>query len=289
MTLAERLRELVRAAFSGIYVHSFEHQDAIQELAQLCRQEGWSLATWDVDRGLALAGPATDATAAVQAADPLAAIRSLGALATPEGTALLVLRNFHRFLNSAEVVQALDTQIHRGKQARTFVVILAPVVQIPVELEKQLVLVDHDLPDRGQLEAIARSLATEPGELPEGTAWTPSSTRRGPDAHGGRERPEPRPGPPRAAGARRPLGHQGGRSRSPACWTCTGAARRSPTWAAWRRSRRSAPAPCARGGSPTARPRGVLLLGVPGTASRSSPRRWATRRAARRWSWTSGR
>ena len=29
MTLAERLRELVRAAFSGIYVHSFEHQDAI--------------------------------------------------------------------------------------------------------------------------------------------------------------------------------------------------------------------------------------------------------------------
>ena len=28
MTLAERLRELVRAAFSGIYVHSFEHQDA---------------------------------------------------------------------------------------------------------------------------------------------------------------------------------------------------------------------------------------------------------------------
>src|SRR5918997_4679096 len=168
MTLAERLRELVRAAFSGIYVHSFEHQDAIAEIAGLCRQEGWSLATWDVDRGLALAGPATDATAAVQAADPLAAIRALAALATPEGTALLVLGNFHRFLNSVEVVQALDTQIHRGKQARTFVVILAPVVQIPVELEKQLVLVDHDLPGREQLEAIARSLATEPGELPEG-------------------------------------------------------------------------------------------------------------------------
>ena len=168
MTLAERLRELVRAAFSGIYVHSFEHQDAIQEIAGLCRHEGWSLATWDVDRGLALAGPATDATAAMQAADPLAAIRALGALATPEGTAILVLKNFHRFMNSVEVVQALDTQIHAGKQSRTFIVILAPVVSIPVELKKQLVLVDHDLPDRDQLEAIARSLATEPGELPDG-------------------------------------------------------------------------------------------------------------------------
>src|SRR5206468_5550710 len=127
-----------------------------------------SLATWDVDRGLALAGPSAGADAAVQAADPLAAIRALGALATPEGTALLVLKNFHRFMTSAEVVQALDTQINRGKQARTFVVILAPVVQIPVELEKQLVLVDHDLPGRDQIAAIARSLATEPGELPEG-------------------------------------------------------------------------------------------------------------------------
>ena len=168
MTLAERLRELVRAAFSGIYVHSFEHQDAIAEIARLCRQEGWSLATWDVDRGLSLAGRRPRPATAVQAADPLAAIRALGALATPEGTAILVLKNFHRFLNSVEVVQALDTQIHAGKQARTFVVILAPVVQIPVELEKQLVLVDHDLPGRDQIEAIARSLATEPGELPEG-------------------------------------------------------------------------------------------------------------------------
>jgi len=143
MTLAERLRELVCAAFAGIYVHSFEHQDAVQEIAGLCRQEGWALATWDVDRGLSLAGPSAESATTVQAADPLAAIRSLGALASSEGTAILVLKNFHRFLNSVEVVQALDTQIHAGKQSRTFVVILAPVVQIPVELEKQLVLVGH--------------------------------------------------------------------------------------------------------------------------------------------------
>jgi hypothetical protein len=168
MTLAERLSELVRAAFSGLYVYSFEHDDALAEIARLCRRRGWSLATWDIDRGLALAGPSAESPAVVQAADPLAALRALGALATPEGTAILVLRNFHRFLNSVEIVQALDTQIHAGKQARTFVVILAPVVQIPVELEKQFVVVEHDLRGREQLEAIARGVATEPGELPEG-------------------------------------------------------------------------------------------------------------------------
>ena len=41
-------------------------------------------------------------------------------------------------------------------------------MQVPVELEKQFVVLEHDLPGRDQLEAIARSIATEPGELPTG-------------------------------------------------------------------------------------------------------------------------
>jgi hypothetical protein len=89
-------------------------------------------------------------------------------MATPDGTSLLVLRNFHRFLGSAEVVQAVDTRVNAGKQDRTFVVVLSPVVQIPVELETQFVVLEHDLPDRDQLGKIAGSIATEPGELPEG-------------------------------------------------------------------------------------------------------------------------
>jgi hypothetical protein len=157
MTLAERLSEYVRAAFSGIYIRSHEHDDAIAEVARLCRDQGWSLATWDVDRGLAIAGRADGTGVVPGAADPLAAVRSLAAMATPEGTALLVLRNFHKFLGSAEVIQALDSQVVAGKQARTFVVILAPVVQVPVELEKLFVVVEHDLPGTDQLGAIARS------------------------------------------------------------------------------------------------------------------------------------
>ena len=35
MTLAERLSEYVRACFTGIWVQSFEHDDAIVEIARL--------------------------------------------------------------------------------------------------------------------------------------------------------------------------------------------------------------------------------------------------------------
>ena len=167
MTLAERLSEYVRACFTGLWVHTHEPDDASAEIAALCLKEGWALATWDVDRGLALVG-AADGAAVPGAADPLAAVRSLPALATADGTAILALRNFHKFLNSPEVVQALDTRLAAGKLDRTFVVVLSPVVQVPVELEKLFVVVEHDLPRRDQLGAIARGVATEPGELPEG-------------------------------------------------------------------------------------------------------------------------
>lgn len=167
MTLSQRLREYISACFTGLWIESAEHEDALAEIAGLCTAENWRLARWDIEHGLRTSTSGVsppDATGA----DPLAAIRALSALAAPDGTTLLVLVNFHRFLNSAEVVQALAEQLSAGKQHRTFVVVLAPIVQIPRELEKQFLVLEHELPGRTQLLEIMQGIATEPGELPEG-------------------------------------------------------------------------------------------------------------------------
>ncbi len=168
MTLAERLSESCCAAFTGIYVRSHRARRRDRRDRPPLPRPGLVAGHLGRRPRPGARRPGRRAGVVPGAADPLAAVRSLAALATPDGTAILVLRNFHRFLGSAEVVQALDSQVVAGKQARTFVVILAPVVQVPVELEKLFVVVEHDLPGRDQLEAIARGVATEPGELPEG-------------------------------------------------------------------------------------------------------------------------
>ena len=165
MNLNQRLTEYVRACFTGLWIVSHEHQDVLAEIAQLCREQQWQLATWDIESGLNTAAPIEP----VGSHDPLSAIRAINALAMPDGTAILVLQNFHRFLQSAEVVQALAQQIVRGKQNRTIVVILSPVVEIPVELDKLFAVVEHELPRREQLEEIARGIAIDAGELPEGS------------------------------------------------------------------------------------------------------------------------
>jgi len=77
-----------------------------------------------------------------------------------------VLENFHRFLSSVEIIQAIASQIHAGKQTRSILVILSPQVDLPPELEKLFVVVEHAMPDREQLKEIAEGIATEESELP---------------------------------------------------------------------------------------------------------------------------
>jgi len=168
MSLCARLTEYVSACFTGIWIQSYEHDDALREIAGMCHEHGWRLTQWDIEQGLRIAGQ--NGEAADQGADPLAAIRSINALAEEDSSAVLVLSNFHRFLGSPEMVQAVARQVSTGKQNRTFLVVISPMVQIPTELEKLFVVVDHELPGRDQLEEIARGIATEESELPDGPA-----------------------------------------------------------------------------------------------------------------------
>jgi hypothetical protein len=162
-TLSESLREYIAAAFPGLWVQSHEHDEALREIAELAKRENWQLAVWDIDRGLQIAGGI-----APGAADPLAALRAVKSLSNTKSSALLVLPNFHKFLNSPEIIQCLTHQLQTGKENRTFVVILSPVVQIPIELEHQFVVLEHALPDRRQIQKIAEGVGTSAGDLPEG-------------------------------------------------------------------------------------------------------------------------
>ncbi len=51
-SLTSRLRELVSAAFTSIWVQTHEPHEATREITDLCRQEGWRLGIWNCDSGL---------------------------------------------------------------------------------------------------------------------------------------------------------------------------------------------------------------------------------------------
>ncbi len=157
MILATELWELVRAGFSGIWIETLEASEAIVEITELAREQNLGLWRWNLDLGLV--GPNGEQDVSV-GRDPLSVIRWLQTIDDQRST-LLILEGIHHFVSSVEIVQALQTQLLLGKQCGRHIVILSPVVKLPAEIERQFVVVNHPLPTKEQLRAIAESLVSE--------------------------------------------------------------------------------------------------------------------------------
>lgn len=157
----DSLREYVAGGFSGIWLVTEEPIEAEGVIQKLGKVNGWNVLTWDIASGMK--GPGV--TTGQATGDPAAAIRAVSGMG---GTTLLVANGFHRFLQSAEIVALLGRELAEGKACQRFVVVLAPAVAIPPELARQMIVLEHDLPNAADLRALAQGLV-EDGEVDDTT------------------------------------------------------------------------------------------------------------------------
>jgi hypothetical protein len=157
----DSLREFVAGGFSGIWLVTEEPIEAEAAIQKVGKAQGWNVLTWDIASGMK--GPGV--TTGQATGDPAAAIRAVSGMA---GTTLLVANGFHRFLQSAEIVALLGRELAEGKACQRFVVVLAPAVAIPPELARQMIVLEHDLPNAADLRALAQGLV-EDGEVDDTT------------------------------------------------------------------------------------------------------------------------
>ena len=153
--LAAKLSELIAAAFPGVLAVGPEPEEVLRDLAGLCRDRGWNLATWTADGGED--GPA----------DPLAAVKALPQSGDGETPSLLAMVHPQRFLQNPELLAAVRSALAAGKTRRTHLVLIQPTGELPPELTRDFAVVDCPLPSRAELEAVAKGVATEEGELPD--------------------------------------------------------------------------------------------------------------------------
>ena len=158
MSLQKQLAEYVNAAFTGIWIYGREPDEAAKEIRKLAADNNWHVHEWDIARGEHATGQ--------WAGDPVAPLKGLSTLAKAgtDATTLLVLHNYHLFLKNPIYLQQMFNSIHEGKTTRAFVIILSPMVQIPIELEKVFVVIEHDLPDETARSTTSPSTSsTKPG------------------------------------------------------------------------------------------------------------------------------
>jgi AAA+ superfamily predicted ATPase len=136
------LDTLIRARYPLIYLVSWEEQRLDAILMDVAQNHGKALHTWSVTRGLRRLGPRT-ITVSEASREPIEALSAIGKLTEPS---LVVLKDFHPYLDSPAVVRALRELAQDLKSTYTTVILLSPVLTIPVELEKEISVLDVPLP-----------------------------------------------------------------------------------------------------------------------------------------------
>src|SRR2546421_7827369 len=151
------LDTLIRARYPLIYLVSWEEQRLDAILQDVAQTHGKALLQWSVTRGMRRVSAGRAVAVSEQSRDPVEALAAIGKLTEPS---LVVLKDFHPFLDSAAVVRGMRELAQDLKSTYTTVILLAPVLNIPVELEKEVSVLDVPLPSFRDLYQLLREIVT---------------------------------------------------------------------------------------------------------------------------------
>lgn len=177
ITSQQEMLDLIRARYSLIYVISPEEQRVEESLLEIAQKRDMKLACWSITRGF------VQKFGTLKGGDVRDPIKALDYISNVEGRGIFVLRDFHAFQNDPTVVRKLRDLSQDLKNAQKHVIILSAVMKIPPELEKDISVIDWDLPDRRELEAVVEKLLKQlPQGCDPGLAATPEGREQIVDA-----------------------------------------------------------------------------------------------------------
>lgn len=156
----KELETLIRARYPIIYIVSWEEQRVEDALREIARERGKKIFFWTVTQGM-VQNPAHRDNAT---RDPMAA---LDAVIDSREQALFVLKDYHAFMGDVTVIRRLRDLTAALKTSYKTLVILAPVLKLPSELEKDIAVVDYGLPDHDDLDVILERVVQAVKENPQ--------------------------------------------------------------------------------------------------------------------------
>ena len=149
------LDTLIRARYPLVYLVSSEEARVDELLKGICGGHGKSLIGWSAIRGLHRLDETRGIAFPDGTDDPLQALAAVRGLQEP---ALVVFKDLHSWLDDRRLVRALRELGQSLKSSYTTLILLAPVLQIPVELEKEIAVLDVPLPTFAELAELLRDI-----------------------------------------------------------------------------------------------------------------------------------
>ncbi|MBC8137775.1 MAG: AAA family ATPase [Fibrella sp.] len=140
------LENLIRARYPLIYIVSWEEKRVEESIREVCQRRGKKMVVWTFTTGMA---------GNLASKDPIAALDYV--INAPDQT-VFVLKDFHPFIGDVAVTRRLRDLVYALKQSYKTVVLLSPLLKLPPELEKEITVVDYQLPTIQDLDRLLESI-----------------------------------------------------------------------------------------------------------------------------------
>lgn len=149
----------MKAGYPAIYINTIETDRVIKSIHAM----GYDTFAWDCLRGVV----DTHSNQIIEdIIDPMSALNWL----SDRQESILVVQNFHHFLDSVEIIQAIQNNINIYKASGSCIVMSGPHVTLPHEIDKYFTILDFQLPSSFDLTHIMQELSEAVNVDPDPTA-----------------------------------------------------------------------------------------------------------------------
>ncbi|MEN9869502.1 MAG: hypothetical protein RLZZ171_485 [Cyanobacteriota bacterium] len=150
--MKEELNILVQAQYPLIYLITPEEERAEQAIAKIAKDnaEYKQVFVWTVTRGMIEYGQTTQATQH-NTVSPEAAIEWT---IRQKGGGIYIFKDLHPFLDGPVIVRWLRDAIASFKGTDKVIILMSPLQTVPIELEKEVVVLDYPLPNLSELNQV---------------------------------------------------------------------------------------------------------------------------------------
>jgi SpoVK/Ycf46/Vps4 family AAA+-type ATPase len=153
--MKEELNILIQAQYPLIYLVTSEEEraeEAISNMAQIqMGKEQRRVFVWTVTHGLVEYANENRQTVQHNTVSPEAAIQWV---VRQKEAGIYVFKDLHPYLDSPPVTRWLRDAIASFKGTNKIVILMSPFLQVPVELEKDIVMLDFPLPELSELNQV---------------------------------------------------------------------------------------------------------------------------------------
>jgi AAA+ superfamily predicted ATPase len=162
MNFAQEVETLIRARYPILYIQSSEEARLQTVLADIAQRRQKQLYEWSCSSGLLSSGANIQSSKARNSPtrDPLPALDFVVDHAEP---AIFVFKDLHPFLSRSNhvVIRRLkDIALHLKNSFKT-IIITAPILEIPPELEKDVTVITFPLPSREDLNTLLNQICED--------------------------------------------------------------------------------------------------------------------------------